>query len=119
MSLVHPRLGRKVRTSARHQSYVTGLHGLWSNRYDVSIKHGGCFDFVMLDRLRQYLKELADADREASRLVREHGSRATQVIAADIEVSRKQGDAATARRLKHVANAIVAIEESPAALLHH
>jgi len=71
----------------------------------------------MLDRLRQYLNELADADREASRLVREHGSIARQVIAADIEISRKQGDAA--RRLKQVANAIAAIEESPAVLLHH
>ena len=71
----------------------------------------------MLDRLRQYLNELADADREASRLVREHGSIASQVIAADIEISRKQGDAA--RRLKQVANAIAAIEESPAVLLHH
>ena len=73
----------------------------------------------MLDRLRQYLKELADAEREASRLVREHGSKASQVIAADIEVARKQGDATTVRRLEHVASATAAIEESPAALLHH
>jgi hypothetical protein len=43
----------------------------------------------MLDWLRQYLKELADADREASRVVREHGSNASKVIAADIEVARK------------------------------
>ncbi len=73
----------------------------------------------MLDRLKQYLKELADADREASRLVREHGSKAGKVIAADIEVARKRGDAPTVRRLKRVASAIAAIEESPAALLHH
>jgi hypothetical protein len=75
--------------------------------------------FVMLDRLKQYLKELADADREASRLVREHGPKASKVIAADIEVARKRGDAPTVRRLKRVASAIAAIEESPAALLHH
>ena len=73
----------------------------------------------MLDRLTQYLKQLADADREASRLVREHGSKASQVIAADIEVSLKQGDAPTVRRLRRVASAIAAIEEAPAALLHH
>jgi hypothetical protein len=72
----------------------------------------------MLDRVRQYFKELADAEREASRLVCEHGSKAGQVIAADIEVARKQGDATTVRRLNRVASAIAAIEESPAALLH-
>ena len=76
-------------------------------------------NLLMLDRLRQYLKELADAEREASRLVREHGSKARQVIAADIEVARKQGDAPAVRRLTRVASAIAAIEESPAALLHH
>jgi uncharacterized membrane protein YccC len=85
----------------------------------MSIIHDGCSDLIMLDRLRQYLKELADAEREASRLVREHGSKASQVIAADIEVARKQGDATTVRRLKRVASATAAIEESPAALLHH
>jgi hypothetical protein len=84
----------------------------------MSIMRAGCSDLVMLDRLRQYLKELADAEHEASRLVREHGSKASQVIAADIEVARKQGDATTVRRLKLVASAIAAIEESPAALLH-
>jgi hypothetical protein len=108
------------RTSAILQSHVTpGLHGPSSNLYDgMSIIHAGCSDLVMLDRLRQYLKELADADREASRLVREHGSNASQVIAADIEVARKQGDAPTVRRLERIASAIAAIEESPAALLH-
>jgi hypothetical protein len=84
----------------------------------MSIIHAGCSDLVMLDRLRQYLKELADADREASQLVCEHGSNASQVIAADIEVARKQGDAPTVRRLERIASAIAAIEESPAALLH-
>jgi hypothetical protein len=73
----------------------------------------------MLDRLRQYLKELADADHEASRLVREHGSNASQVIAADIQVAQKHGDAPTVQRLRRVASAIAAIEEAPAALLHH
>jgi hypothetical protein len=85
----------------------------------LSSKHGDCLDFVVLGRLKQYLKDLADADREAFRLLLEHGSRASKVIAADIEVARKQGDAATAHRLKHLANAIAAIEASPAALLHH
>jgi hypothetical protein len=73
----------------------------------------------MLDRLRQYLKELADADHEASRLVREHGSKANKVIAAAIQVAQKQGDAPTVRRLMRVASAIAAIEEFPATLLHH
>ena len=72
----------------------------------------------MLDQLRQYLKELADADHEASRLVGEHGSKASKFIAADIENARKRGDALTFRRLKRVESAIAAIEESPAALLH-
>ena len=85
----------------------------------MSIIDAGCSDLVMLDRLRQYLKELADAEREASRLVREHGSKASQVIAADVEVARKQGDATTVRRLERVASATAAIEEAPAALLHH
>jgi hypothetical protein len=84
----------------------------------VSIIHAGCSDLVMLDQLRQYLKELADADHEASRLVGEHGSKASKVIAADIENARKRGDALTFRRLKRVESAIAAIEESPAALLH-
>jgi hypothetical protein len=83
----------------------------------MSIIYAGCSDLVMLDRLRKYLKELADADRAASRVVREHGSNASKVIAADIEVARKQGDAPTVRRLKRIASAIAAIEESPAALL--
>jgi F0F1-type ATP synthase membrane subunit b/b' len=79
----------------------------------------GCFDLDMLHRLRQYLKELADAEREASRLVREHRSKASKVIASDIENARKRGDALTVRRLKRVENVVAAIEESPAALLHH
>lgn len=120
--LVHPHL-RRPPTRAERQPYfnrtLPGLHGPSSNLYDgMSIIHAGCSDLVMLDRLRQYLKELADADREASRLVREHGSNASQVIAADIEVARKQGDAPTVRRLERIASAIAAIEESPAALLH-
>jgi hypothetical protein len=73
----------------------------------------------MLDRLRQYLTKLAEPDGEASRLVREHGSKASQVVAADIEVARKQGDAPTVRRLNRVASAIAAIEGAAAGLLHH
>src|SRR5262249_43950803 len=110
---------RRAPNAAILQSHLSQLDGPSSNLYDgMSIIHASCSDLVMLDRLRQYLKELADAECEGSRLVREHGSKASQVIAADIEVARKQGDATTVRRLKRVASAIAAIEESPAALLH-
>ena len=117
----HTSADHQYASNVNHTSIATlpGLHGPSSNLYYVMSINDGCFDLDMLHRLRQYLKELADAEREASRLVREHRSKASKVIASDIENARKRGDTLTVRRLKRVQNVIAAIEESPAALLHH
>lgn len=73
----------------------------------------------MFDRLKRYFHDLCEADREASEMIRAHGSAARQVVSTQVQQAMANGDTVAVRHLQRVASGIAAIERSSVSLLHH
>ena len=73
----------------------------------------------MFDRLKRYLHDLSEADREASEMIRAQGPAARQVVSTQVQQAMTNGDTVAVRHLQRVASGIAAIERSSVSLLHH